>query len=226
MTVASTFPIFRVGIVEDNFKMRTHFSRIIERARGLELVFAAETLAEAKTMSDERPLDICLVDLQLPDGSGLEFVAHLRDHTDAKALILTVLGDKVSVLAGLQAGAQGYLLKDTTATQIEHAIQSAMAGANPISPQAATHLLSILNAPKMNAPPQVPKDKESQITEREKDVLTMFSRGLSYQETADVLNISLNTVREYTKTIYKKLKVHSRNEAIFEAVQNSWIDLK
>jgi DNA-binding NarL/FixJ family response regulator len=225
MTVASSPPIFRVGIVEDNFNMRAHFSRVVERALGLDLVFAAETLAEAKAMSGEKALDICLVDLQLPDGSGLEFVAHLRDHTDAKALILTVLGDKVSVLAGLQAGAQGYLLKDTTPAQIEHAIQSAMAGANPISPQAATHLLSILNVPKVRATPQVPKDKENQITEREKDVLTMFSRGLSYQETADVLNISLNTVREYTKTIYRKLKVHSRNEAIFEAVQNNWIDL-
>ena len=217
--------IIRVGILEDNFSMRHHFSKIIERSEKLTLTFAAETLAEAREMHRANASDICLVDLQLPDGSGLDFVETLQGTGDTKALILTVLGDKVSVLAALQAGAQGYLLKDTPSAQIEQAIVSVMNGANPISPQAATHLLSILNAsPEAKNTSSIAKD--NLISEREKEVLTMFSRGLSYQETADVLGISINTVREYTKAIYKKLGVHSKNEAIFEAMQDGWISVK
>jgi len=215
--------LIRVGILEDNFIMRQHFSNIVERSDTLTLAFTAETLAEAREMHSASPVDICLVDLQLPDGSGLDFVEDLQGCENTKALILTVLGDKVSVLAALQSGAQGYLLKDTPSAQIEQAIASVMNGANPISPQAATHLLTILNKPE----PIKAKNTEtaSLITNREKDVLTMFSKGLSYQETADVLGISLNTVREYTKAIYRKLSVHSRNEAIFEALQNGWIEM-
>lgn len=216
----------RVGILEDNFSMRQHFSKIVERSNSLVMAFAAETLSEAREIYLDHPSDICLVDLQLPDGSGLEFVADLQKDDTIKALILTVLGDKTSVLAGLQAGAQGYLLKDTAPGQIEQAIISVMNGANPISPQAATHLLAILNAPtESKNPADLVTDVESLVTQREKDVLTMFSRGLSYQETGDVLGISLNTVREHTKAIYRKLSVHSRNEAIFEALQNGWIEI-
>lgn len=205
--------------------MRHHFSKIIERSERLSLVFAAETLAEARQMYKDNPSDICLVDLQLPDGNGIEFVTDLQEANETKALILTVLGDKVSVLAALQAGAQGYLLKDTPSAQIEQAVISVMNGANPISPQAATHLLTILNTPNDAKEPS-PSASQALISEREKDVLTMFSRGLSYQETADVLGISINTVREYTKAIYKKLSVHSRNEAIFEALQLGLINIK
>ena len=218
--------VFSVGILEDNFRMRQHFSRVVKRSDRLSLCFVAETLSEARSLFAERKAageacDICLVDLQLPDGNGTEFVSDLQASPDTHALILTVLGDKVSVLSALQAGAQGYLLKDTPSAQIEQAITSVMNGANPISPQAATHLLDILNT----APSPKPDKTGALITERERDVLTMFSRGLSYQETADVLDIKINTVREYTKSIYRKLSVHSRNEAIFEALQQGWISL-
>jgi len=218
-----TSPI-RVGILEDNFSMRHHFSKIVEKSNQLSLAFAAENIAEAREKHPLYPSDICLVDIQLPDGSGLDFVADLQKSDQTKALILTVLGDKVSVLAALQAGAQGYLLKDTPAAQIEQAILSVISGANPISPQAATHLLEIINNP-TTSQSTVTEPVKDKITAREKEVLRLFSRGLSYQETADVLGITINTVREYTKAIYRKLSVHSRNEAIFEALQNGWIDM-
>lgn len=216
--------IIRVGILEDNERMRNHFCRIIDKSSALSLAFAAETLAEARHLFDDMTCDICLVDLQLPDGSGLEFVADLQRQGDTHALILTVLGDRVSVLSGLQAGARGYLLKDTGPAQIEQAIIAVINGGNPISPQAATHLLEILKQTPENKKADVSPGTES-ITAREKDILTMFSRGMSYQETADILNIKINTVRDHTKSIYRKLSVHSRNEAIFEALQNGWIEM-
>lgn len=216
--------IIRVGILEDTDSMRNHFCKIIDRSAALALSFAAETLAEARELFDNEACDICLVDLQLPDGSGLEFVADLQSHGDTHALILTVLGDRVSVLSGLQAGARGYLLKDTAPAQIEQAIIAVIKGGNPISPQAATHLLEILNQTPENKKAEVLPGTEN-ITPREKDILTMFSRGMSYQETAAILNIKINTVRDHTKSIYRKLSVHSRNEAIFEALQNGWIEM-
>ncbi|RKQ69127.1 LuxR family two component transcriptional regulator [Litorimonas taeanensis] len=216
--------VIHVGILEDNDNMRAHFCRIVEKSSTLSLAFAAETLSEAREIFNKNTCDICLVDLQLPDGNGLEFVADLQKEGETNALILTVLGDRVSVLAGLQAGAKGYLLKDTPPAQIEQAILAVMNGGNPISPQAATHLLEILNKTPENKKAEILPGTES-ITDREKDILTMFSRGMSYQETADILGIKINTVRDHTKSIYRKLSVHSRNEAIFEALQNGWIEM-
>ena len=217
--------LIRVGILEDNDNMRAHFCRIVSRAPTLSLAFAAETLAEARKYFDPNTCDICLVDLQLPDGSGLEFVMELQNGGGTHALILTVLGDRVSVLAGLQAGTKGYLLKDTSPEQIEQSIIAVMNGGNPISPQVATYLLEIIKQTPEDAKIETVPGTET-ITKREKDVLVMFSRGMSYQETADVLGIKINTVREHTKSIYKKLSVNSRNEAIFEALQNGWIEMK
>jgi len=166
-----------------------------------------------------------LVDLQLPDGNGLDFIADLKTHTDAKLLILTVLGDKVSVLTALQAGADGYLLKDTRPNQIRKSIRATMAGENPISPAAATHLLDMFNTQSQILTKETPDTSEASLTDREVDILTMFSRGLSYKETADALNISNHTVGDHVKSIYRKLSVHSRSEAIFEAVQSGWIKI-
>lgn len=212
-----------VGILEDDDDMRTYLSRIIEDTDGMRVGFAAALVSEARDSISETTIDICLVDLQLPDGNGLDFVADLKEKSDAKILILTVLGDKTSVLLALQAGANGYLLKDTMPDQIRRDIRSTLDGGNPISPQAATHLLQIFQTPPVKRGKK--PDELASLTQREVDILTMFSKGLSYKETANALNISRHTVSDYVKSIYKKLSVHSRNEAIFEAVQQGWLDL-
>jgi len=212
-----------VGILEDDDDMRAYLSQIIEATDGMRVGFDAALVAEARKAISSTSIDICLVDLQLPDGNGLDFVADLKDKSNAKILILTVLGDKTSVLLALQAGANGYLLKDTLPDQIRRDIRSTMEGGNPISPQAATHLLQVFQTPPVkrgNKP-----DDAASLTQREVDILTMFSKGLSYKETANALEISHHTVSDHVKSIYKKLSVHSRNEAIFEAVQQGWLDL-
>ncbi len=211
----------RVGILEDDDDMRGYLCMIIRQTEGLQIGFSAATVAEACALCRNNPVDICLVDLQLPDGSGLEFVENIKAISDPKILILTVLGDRTSVLVSLQAGANGYLLKDTPPNQIRRDIKATLDGANPISPQAATHVLQMFkNSPDLTATPK-PK---TLLTEREKEILVMFSKGLSYRETAEVLSISHHTVCDYVKAIYSKLKVHSRNEAIFEATQMGWIN--
>jgi len=212
----------KIGILEDDEDMRTYLSILLEQTPDMEVVYACESIKDAREAAEEFTADLCLVDLQLPDGNGVEFIKSLKSKTETKALILTILGDKASVLIAFEAGANGYLLKDTPPEQIRRDIRAVINGANPISPQAATHLLSLMRAPLSS---EIIQSKEDVLTNREKDVLIMFSRGLSYKETAATLDISPHTVSDYVKSIYRKLSVHSRNEAIFEAVQNGWLDI-
>ena len=212
----------KIGILEDDDDMRIYLVHLLKQTSDMDVVFACDTVSTAIAAAKTTAPDICLVDIQLPDGNGLELVKVLKSTSNGKALILTVLGDKASVMLAFEAGANGYLLKDTPPEQIRRDIRAVISGGNPISPQAATHLIGLLQNPKPTSNTQY---SENILTDREKDVLIMFSRGLSYKETAETLKISTHTVSDYVKSIYRKLSVHSRNEAIFEAVQNGWLDL-
>lgn len=211
-------PNRRIAILEDDAPLRAYLETVIAETPGLELAFSEGTVAAAIAACAGAAFDLCLVDLNLPDGSGLEFVAHMKGRSAAKCLILTVLGDRQSVLIALHAGADGYLLKNTPADLLRRNIQLTLAGETPLSPQAATYLLEIWKA---NAParPLPPATGAESLTRREIDVLKMFSRGLSYREASEALSISAHTIGDHVKAIHRKLRVHSRSEAIFEARQ-------
>jgi len=207
----------RIAILEDDAPLRAYLETIIRETPGLELAFSEGTVAAAIAACDGARLDLCLVDLKLPDGNGLEFVAHMKVRSAAKCLILTVLGDRQSVLIALHAGADGYLLKDTPPELLRRNIELTLRGETPLSPQAATYLLEMWKA---NTPPPASKDPEADsLTPREIDVLRLFSRGLSYREASETLGISAHTIGDHVKAIHRKLRVHSRTEAIFEARQ-------
>lgn len=209
-----------VGILEDDPATREYLTHLLTEADGFSVAFACGCIADAHKAIETASADICLVDIRLPDGNGLEFIRHFGDATGGRSLILTVLGDKASVLLAFEFGASGYLLKDTPPDQILRDIRALHAGGSPISPQAATHLLGMLARDDAKSPRVA-----NVLTPRERDVLLMFSRGLSYRETASALNVSQHTITDHVKAIYSKMSVHSRNEAVFEAVQNGWLDL-
>lgn len=220
----------RIGILEDDPDLRDYLEHELSDANGFEVVFSCESVADAEAAVKVSPPDICLVDLQLPDGNGSDFIKHLRGAASGcKSLVLTALGDKSSVLVAFEAGANGYLLKDTPPGQIRSNIRAVIDGGNPISPQAATHLLGMLSLSRKTEPDAASTNakaaEESGLTAREREVLTLFAKGMSYAETAGVLGITTHTIQTYVKSIYRKLAVHSRNEAIFEALQNGWLDL-
>lgn len=217
--MSQTPSTIRIIILEDDDNTREYLSTRLARESGFEVVFAAATLADAHASLAGCKADIALVDIKLPDGVGLDFIAPFRAETGGKALILTVLGDKASVLLAFEFGASGYLLKDTRPDQIVANIRALVEGGTPISPQAATHLLALVGGKSHGDAP------ENILTQRERDVLTMFSRGLSYKETAIALGLSAHTINDFVKSIYAKMQVHSRNEAVFEAVQNGWLEL-
>jgi DNA-binding NarL/FixJ family response regulator len=206
-----------VGIIEDDDDLRAYLSSVVAGAPGLRLAFAAGSLAEA-ARNLRGSADVCLIDIQLPDGNGLDFARRLKAETDAKALILTVLGDRESVFAALEAGADGYLLKDTPPEQIVRDIKSAVAGAAPVSPRAAAHLLQAFKRQSKSAKIASP------LTERESQLLRLFAQGKSYKEAAAELGVSANTIGAHVKAIYGKLHVNSRGRALYEAGQAGWLD--
>lgn len=209
-----------IGILEDDPDMQDYLRSILDKSEDMQVAFSETTLNGAKQKIEQgiRP-DICLVDLQLPDGNGIEFIRSVTASYDTKCLVLTVLGDRTSVLSALEAGAQGYLLKDAEERMVINSLRQALMGANPISPEAATHLLSLLKSGG-----GVSKNPtKSELNTRETEVLTCFAKGLSYKETASVLELSVHTINDHVKSIYSKLRVHSKSEAIFEALQLGWI---
>lgn len=205
----------RIGILEDDASLRAYLEQIVGEDDGLSLAFSCGTVAGAVARIEASRPDLCLVDLQLPDGSGLEFISRLKAVHSARCLILTVLGDRASVLAALRSGADGYLLKDTAPEQLRRAIVSTLAGETPLSPRAAGYLLEIWKS--ASAMPGLSND--AALTAREVEILQLFSRGLSYREAAKSLGISPHTIGDHVKSTYRKLDVHSCTEAIFEARQ-------
>ncbi len=207
--------LIRIGILEDDTDMRAYIAYVAEQSDNLALIFAEESVQAARAHIDAGLTpDLCLVDLQLPDGNGVDFIRHASANSDCKFLVLTVLGDRTSVITALEAGANGYLLKDSSERMIVKSIEKTMEGANPISPEAATHLLSLLGGAETK-----PVKSDHGLTAKETEVLTYFAKGLSYKETANVLGVSAHTVNDHVKSIYSKLSVHSKSEAIFEALQ-------
>lgn len=213
-------PPIRVAILEDDAPARNFYARLFEREPGFALAFAAADVAEAHAALPGAKADVALVDIRLPDGNGLDFIAPFIAETGGKALILTVLGDRASVMLAFEFGASGYLLKDTPPEQILRDIRALVHGGCPISPQAAAHLLSLVAPSKAAAADQ----PDNILTPRECEVLAMFAKGLSYQDAAAALELSVHTIGDHVKRIYKKMQVRSRSEAVFEAVQNGWLD--
>lgn len=205
-----------IAIVEDDAHLRGYLCEVVDADPRLKVAFAEGDFVGAMRRIEDCPVDLWLIDLQLPDGNGADLVRRLKAGPDVKCLILTVLGDRTSVMAALDSGADGYLLKDTRPTALVGSILSALDGYAPISPQAAHFLLELYQQEARKARP-APGD--AALSVREQEVLRLFSRGLSYREAAGILELSTHTVRDHVKAIYRKLSVHSRSEAVFEARQ-------
>ena len=204
-----------VILVEDDQRTRERLARVIEGHPQLRLLGDAGSCDEARQLLERVHPDVLLTDLGLPDGSGIEVIQAARArHPDVLALVITVFGDEAHVVAAIEAGAMGYLLKDGTAEYIGSSILEMMAGGSPISPPIARHLLRRFRAP--DAPPVAPAG--TRLSDREHEVLTLIVKGFSYAEIAGLLGVSAHTVTTHVRGIYRKLAVHSRGEAVYEAL--------
>jgi len=152
--------------------------------------------------------DIALIDLGLPDGSGVELIEFIqRRSPDTLCIVASIYHDDGHIFPALRAGAQGYLLKDQPVAAIVAALTGIAGGQPPLSPAIARRMLSFFQ------PGPAPATPAPALTERETDVLRMISKGMTQAETGRLLGISQHTVAGYVKELYRKLNVSSRAEA-------------
>jgi DNA-binding NarL/FixJ family response regulator len=212
----------RIAVVEDDPNLLDHFIEIISSAVDLDLAGVASSIATARGLICLKP-DLFLLDIGLPDGSGLDLIAPIRAVNDARVLIVTSFGDRETVVSATRAGADGYLLKDSTPAELLDGIRATLDGGAPISAAAAVYLLERLrNEPSMVKHAEAEDDG---LSAREVELLNLFARGLSYKEAAAQMGISPLTVGNYVKTIYSKLAVHSRSEAVYEALKTGQLKI-
>jgi DNA-binding NarL/FixJ family response regulator len=205
-----------VALVEDDDGARARLVASISAEPTMRVTGDWRTGAEALAHLEKEAPDVLLVDIGLPDMSGLEVVrAAAERHPSCDILVVTVFGDEQTVLAALEAGARGYLLKGAATRDIKEDIHELRHGGSPLSPMIARQVLKRLQAG--SAKPQPSSHDEALLTPRESEILKVIARGFSYAEAAKILGISVQTVQTHIKHIYRKLAVHSKTEAVFEA---------
>lgn len=176
---------------------------------GIEIATAA-TLAEARTCAAARLPQVALIDIGLPDGSGIDLIDELNcSHPEVLSVVTSVFDDDTHLFSALGAGASGYLLKDQSREDLTGMLQRIAEGEPPLSPAIARRLLGFFG-------PR--EDREAtRLTARERDVLGLIAKGYTTARVAEFLNITRNTASGYVKVIYRKLNISSRAEAALEA---------
>jgi DNA-binding NarL/FixJ family response regulator len=213
-----------VVIVEDDENTRARLGRAVEAHPELTLAAMAGSIAEGRAALAAHKPAVLLCDLGLPDGSGIDLIREARrTNTDTLAMVITVFGDESHVVAAIEAGAMGYLLKDESPEHIGRSILEILAGGSPISPPIARHLLRRFRT--VPAEAGIAADELPHLSEREHQVLTLIVKGFSYAEIAGLLGVSGHTVTTHVRSIYRKLEVHSRGEAVYEALQLGLVKL-
>ena len=204
----------QVALVEDDAGVRANLTRMIDSAPGFHCLGAyADGMAALKSIPTHRP-DVVLMDINMPGMLGTECVSKLKHLVpDLPVLMLTVYDDSEQVFKSLMAGATGYLLKRTPKDKLLEAIREIDDGGAPMSRQIARRVVQFFQG--MNKAPE-PTNRAVEVgtlTERERQVLELLSKGHAYKEIADQMSISFETVRTYVRSIYEKLHVHSRTAA-------------
>ncbi len=213
-------PLIHVVIVEDDPGFCEAVGRAVEAAPDMRLAGVAGTRAEGLALLQAPPADVLLVDLGLPDGSGIDVIrAAVRQWPSCNIMVSTNFGDETHVMRSIEAGAAGYLLKDSSPTRMTDEIRSLAGGGSPISPIIARQILARFK----QSPPDAVVAQESAaasaplLSAREKEVLDYITKGFTTQEIARLMELSHFTVRSFVRRIYSKLEVTSKAEAIYEA---------
>ena len=179
--------------------------------------FEASRVHEALALIEKARFDVALIDLGLPDGSGVDVVAELHAaQPEAQAVVVTIHDDDDHLFPPLQAGAFGYVLKDQAAPMIVDQFRRMSQGEPPLSPAIARRVMAHFAS--RSSQREGPKNMPSVIlTDRENEVLLRVAKGYTLPEIAVQLNLSRHTISDYVKQIYRKLNVSSRAEAALEA---------
>lgn len=214
----------RLAIVDDHEIVRLGINRVLERESRIRVVGEASNGEEALEMARKKKPQVMLVDVKLPDISGIEVIQRMKEDPqtcEVQAIVLTVYDDLEIAAEAIRAGAIGYILKDCGKEQLLEAIQSAVAGVPLVSPAITHKLVNILQRPDGGARrADLPRGSVLQaLTEREYSVLQLVTKGYSNKSVARELGITLSTVKTHLRNIYRKLGVDDRAQVIIKAIK-------
>jgi DNA-binding NarL/FixJ family response regulator len=199
----------RVSIVEDSRGTRESLTELLGRASTLRCVGAHPNGEEALRAIPEEQPDVVLMDINLPGMSGIECVARLKQNNPKlQVLMLTTYEESDLIFDSLRRGASGYLLKNLPPSELIQAVEQVHAGGAPMSMQIARKVVNHFQQI------QKPRSEVEKLTKREHEILALLAKGYLYKEIADQLSITLSTVRAHLHTVYEKLHVQSRTEAV------------
>ena len=208
----------RILVVDDDDAFRESVCAAIARDASMVLASQGNSVATARQAIGHGQFDVALIDLGLPDGNGIDLILEIsRTLPDVDVMVVTVFGDEAHVLASIEAGATGYLLKRSLTDTLGETVRELRAGGSPISPVIARQLLQRFKRETPESPQPATVLDDGGLSEREREVLLFIAKGFTVGEIANMLHLSAHTVATHVKHIYRKLAVHSRTEAVFEA---------
>jgi len=213
----------KILIADDHAVVREGTRQILEEEPDLQVVAEAADGEEAVNLADRFKPDLAIIDISMPKVDGIEATRRIKAAYPAMAvLILTAYDDDQFVFSLLEAGAAGYLLKSVRGKELVDAVRQVHAGESVLHPAIARKVLNRFVA----KPDQPGIRKEKVLSDRETEVLRLATRGLSNQDIADKLCLSLRTVQAHLGHIFNKLQVSSRTEAVVMALKEGWISLE
>jgi DNA-binding NarL/FixJ family response regulator len=212
-------PAIRVMLVEDDVSFQNALIAAMQLAPDMVLTNIASTRAQGLQMLSTMQIDVLLVDLGLPDGSGIDIISEAHDKfPSCNIMVSTVFGDELHVMQSLEAGASGYLLKDSEPSRMIFEIRSLYQGGSPISPLIARQILTRFRQDNTSSKQASTNPKQhATLSAREQEVLEYITRGFTADEIAGLISVSRHTVLTFIRRIYTKLEVNSKAAAIYEA---------
>ncbi len=218
-----------VLIVDDDVAVRERICNAINNSDSMIVMAQADSLHSARTILGKKLPSLALIDLGLPDGSGINLINWLSIQQNIPSIVLTVFGDEHHVVSAIKAGASGYLLKCDDVDRLIPRLQQTLAGESPISTGVARHILkelrnnmhagdtdTISSVNRNNTKKEPGLHKE--LTPAELEILQLVAKGYTSPEIGELTNRAPSTVLVHIRNIYKKLSVHSRGEAVYEAI--------
>ncbi len=201
----------RVALFEDNPLLRDSLVQLISGTDGFTCTGAFPDCSNLMRKVESAKPDVILMDIDLPGMNGIEAVGEINQtYPDMVIIMQTVFNDNERIFQSITAGASGYLLKNTSPARILEAIREAATGGAPMTPSIAHKILEVFRTKR----PALPTKEQSQLNERQQEILECIFNGMSYKLIADKLFVSVDTVRYHVKNIYEILHVHSRDELI------------
>jgi DNA-binding NarL/FixJ family response regulator len=210
----------RVLLADDHVLVRQGIRQFLEDADGIEVVAEADDGAEAIRLIEEQRPEVAILDIRMPEMTGVEATRRIKSHyPEVRVLILTAYDDDPYVFALLQAGADGYVLKTASADELVRAVHTVHEGQSALSPEITGKVVRQMTGGR----PSGAAEQVESLTERELDVLRLAAQGKTNRAIGSELGISHRTVQGHLASVYGKLEVNSRTEAVTEALRRGWI---